>query len=211
MKTDNLIRALAADSKRSVSVERALALAVVPVAAIVAVLFLATMGWRDDIAFVAAEFAFLIKFVIALALAATATMLALRLARPAAHTSPAAFALLAAPLVLAVAIALELNSVEPQMRTAKLVGTTWATCLTFIPLLSLPILAAALLALRHCAPTRPALAGAVAGLLAAGLGAAIYAAYCVEDSAFFFLAWYSTAILIVTAAGAFAGTRVLRW
>jgi hypothetical protein len=68
-----------------------------------------------------------------------------------------------------------------------------------------------LIGLRHGAPTRPGLTGAVAGLLAGGFGAAIYAAYCVEDSPFFMAAWYTLAIAGVAIAGALAGTRLLRW
>jgi hypothetical protein len=68
-----------------------------------------------------------------------------------------------------------------------------------------------LIALRHGAPTRPALAGAAAGLLAGGLGAAVYASYCVEDSAFFLATWYTLAIAIVTSIGSALGARLLRW
>jgi hypothetical protein len=78
-------------------------------------------------------------------------------------------------------------------------------------LLSAPILFAALIALRHGAPTRPALTGAVAGLMAGGLGAAIYAAHCIEDSSFFLATWYTLAIVGVTLVGALVGQRALRW
>jgi hypothetical protein len=77
--------------------------------------------------------------------------------------------------------------------------------------LSAPILLAALIALRHGASTRPAFTGAVAGLLAGGLGAAVYASYCPEDSALFLATWYSLAIAIVAIAGAAIGSRALRW
>jgi hypothetical protein len=93
----------------------------------------------------------------------------------------------------------------------KLVGTTWLSCLAFIPLLSAPLLAAALIALRHGAPARPALAGAVAGLVAGGFGATIYAAYCIEDSPLFLATWYTLAIAIVSIVGAAVGSRALRW
>ena len=84
-------------------------------------------------------------------------------------------------------------------------------CLTAIPLLSLPLLGAALYALRQGAPTRPGFSGAVAGLLAGGMAAAIYAVHCTDDSPLFVATWYGIAIAGVSALGAILGRRVLRW
>jgi hypothetical protein len=176
-----------------------------------AILFAAMLGPRSDIVSVAGEFQFLFKFVVTLILGLTATILVCRLARPGADVKFPAIALLAAPILLGLAVLAEFASVEPAVRTMKLVGSTWTSCVTFIPLLSAPILAAALIALRHGAPTRPALTGAVAGLLAGGFGAAIYAAYCVEDSPFFLATWYTLAIVGVAVIGGLIGSRVLRW
>jgi hypothetical protein len=92
----------------------------------------------------------------------------------------------------------------------RLVGTNSRTCLTAIPLMSLPLLAAALVGLRHGAPTRPAVAGAIAGLLSAGLAATLYASHCTDDSPLFVATWYTIATASVTAIGAVAGSRVLR-
>jgi len=77
--------------------------------------------------------------------------------------------------------------------------------------MSLPLLAAALIALRHGAPTRPALAGAIAGLLSAGIAATFYASHCTDDSPLFVVTWYTIATALVTAVGALAGSRVLRF
>ncbi len=212
MKTDDLIRALAADgATRRGSVGQVLLSAVLPGIAVAAILFVALLGPRNDIAQVAGDFGFLFKFVVTLTLAFTAVWLLQRLARPGVETGAASVALLAAPVMLAAVALLEMFGSDPGMRAAKLIGTSWISCLTFIPLLSLPILAAVLIALRHGAPTRPALAGAVAGLVAGGFGAAIYAAYCLENSALFLATWYTLAILAVAAAGALIGARVLRW
>ena len=79
-------------------------------------------------------------------------------------------------------------------------------------LLSCPLLlAAALIGLRHGAPTRPALAGAIAGLLSAGLAATLYAAHCTDDSPLFVATWYTIATAMVAAIGALAGSRLLRF
>ena len=93
----------------------------------------------------------------------------------------------------------------------RLIGNNAWNCLTSIPLMSLPLLAAALLGLRHGAPTRPAVAGAIAGLLSAGLAATLYASHCTDDSPLFVATWYTIATALVTAIGALAGPRVLRF
>jgi hypothetical protein len=78
-------------------------------------------------------------------------------------------------------------------------------------LISLPLLVASLLGLRHGAPTRPAMAGAIAGLLSAGLAATLYASHCPDDSPLFVATWYTIATAVVTAIGALAGSKVLRF
>ena len=93
----------------------------------------------------------------------------------------------------------------------RLVGRNSLVCLASVPLLAAPVLVAVLRVLQRGAPLRPALTGAVAGLLAGGLGAALYAAHCVDDSPLFVATWYTLAIALVAAAGALAGHRLLRW
>jgi hypothetical protein len=83
--------------------------------------------------------------------------------------------------------------------------------MTAIPLISLPLLAASILGLRHGAPTRPALAGAVAGAMSAGFAATFYASHCTDDSPLFVMTWYTVATAVVTAIGALAGARFLRF
>jgi hypothetical protein len=84
-------------------------------------------------------------------------------------------------------------------------------CLIAVPLLSVPPVAALFLAFRQGAPMRPALAGALAGLAGGGLGAAVYALHCTEDSPLFYVTWYGTAIGIVTLVATLLGARILRW
>jgi hypothetical protein len=67
-----------------------------------------------------------------------------------------------------------------------------------------------LVGLQHGAPARPAVAGAIAGLLSAGLAATLYASHCTDDSPLFVATWYSIATALVAAIGALAGSRVLR-
>jgi hypothetical protein len=51
----------------------------------------------------------------------------------------------------------------------------------------------------------------VAGLLSAGLGATLYASHCTDDSPLFVATWYPLAIAMVTAVGAIAGRKMLRY
>ena len=83
--------------------------------------------------------------------------------------------------------------------------------MTAIPVMSLPLLIAALIGLRHGAPTRPAVSGAIAGMLSAGLAATFYASHCTDDSPLFVATWYSIATAMVTVVGALLGSKVLRF
>jgi hypothetical protein len=51
----------------------------------------------------------------------------------------------------------------------------------------------------------------VAGLIAGGLAAALYATHCTDDSPLFVATWYSIAIGAVAVLGALLGRRLLRW
>ena len=93
----------------------------------------------------------------------------------------------------------------------RLMGNNAWNCVTWIPVMALPLLAAALAGLRHGAATRPAVAGAIAGLLSAGLAATLYASHCTDDSPLFVATWYTIATALVAAIGALAGSRVLRF
>jgi hypothetical protein len=212
MRTDDLIRSLIADRGTPVpSVERQLGIALAAGFAVSAMLFWAMLAPRPDFAAAAMTLRFDLKIVETLLLAVTAGLLGLRLARPAAQTRGQAIALLAAPALLLAAIAAELALLPRDQWMRVLVGSNSLLCLSSIPLLSVPLLGAALYGLRQGAPTRPALTGAVAGLLAGGLAATLYAVHCFDDSPLFVATWYGLAIGLVTLAGAALGPRVLRW
>jgi hypothetical protein len=212
MRTGDLINVLVADQKRpSLSIERRLAIAAAIGFAVAAAMFWFTIGPRDDIAAVAATPRFVFKIFESLLLAVGAAILILRLVRPGADTRKGVLAVAAVPVLLAGAVAIELMLVAPAQWGATLVGSNWLICLTVVPALSVPLLAAALFALRDGAPTRPRLAGGIAGMLAGGLAAALYATHCTDDSPLFVATWYSLAIAGVSLVGAAIGGRVLRW
>lgn len=212
MRTDELVHALVADRDAAQSsIGRPFALAIAVGFAISAVLFWMALGPRPDIAAAAATVRFDLKIVQALLLAATAAALALRLSQPGAGTRLQTVATAAVPVLLLVAVLAELLVVPAGQWQSKLVGSNSRICLTAIPLLSLPLLAALLLALRHGAPTSRGAAGAAAGLVAGGLSAALYATHCTDDSPLFVATWYTIAIAAVTVLGAILGRRLLRW
>lgn len=75
---------------------------------------------------------------------------------------------------------------------------------------ALPLWVALRLAARGV-PTRPALTGALAGLVVGAGAAAGYSFFCLQDNPLFYVTWYGTAIGLTTAAGAWLGARRLRW
>lgn len=209
MKTDDLIRTLAADAAPAPPVERLLRPALAGALAVSIVLFLAALGLRPDFGQAIETLRFVVKPFFPLILAVCALIVLARLWRPGARAPVALLAL--APLLLALAVAFELGA-EPSARWgALLVGENAAKCLFFIPVFSAAPLAAMLYALRHGAPTRPALTGAVVGLVAAGIGATLYALHCPDDSPLFVATWYALATGVVAGAGALLGVRFLRW
>jgi hypothetical protein len=85
------------------------------------------------------------------------------------------------------------------------------SCIAAIVSLSLLPLAITLFVLKMGVPTRPAVAGAAAGVLAGTLGAAAYSVVCKNDGGLFVAVWYSMAILGVAGLGAIIGRRALAW
>jgi hypothetical protein len=212
MDTDQLIKTLAADNAhRPRRVSFVLALALLAAAPVSILMFMAELGVRPDVMTAMHNPFFDLKFAVTLALAAAAITISLHLSRPEASLRGFVW-LLAVPAGLLVAgISGEMMMPQRLPMMTRLVGSNSRVCMTAVPLLSLPLLAASLIGLRHGAPTRPALAGAIAGLLSAGLAATLYAAHCPDDSPLFVATWYSIATALVTAIGALLGSKVLRF
>jgi hypothetical protein len=116
------------------------------------------------------------------------------------------------PLCLVIAgVAIELVVLPADLWRQNLVGRYASGCLVSIPILSLAPMLFFFWALRQGAPDHAGFAGASAGLAAGGLGAAIYAWHCPDDSPLFMATWYSLAIVGVTISGYLAGRRWLVW
>src|SRR5258705_2618714 len=212
MDTDRLIRTLAADNEHLARpVGYPLILALLAAAPVSLLMFFTELGVRPDVMVAMRNPFFDLKFAVTLALAIAAIAVSLHLSRPEASLRGFGWLLLAPVGILAAAIGGEMMMPQRLPMMTRLVGQNSSVCMVAIPVLSLPLLAAALIGLRHGAPSRPAVAGAIAGLLSAGLAATLYASHCTDDSPLFVATWYTIATALVTAIGALAGSRVLRF
>jgi len=212
METEQLIRTLAADNThRAPRVGFVLALALLAAIPVSVALFLTQFGVRPDIMTAMHNPFFGLKFVETLALAITAIAFSLHLSRPEASVKGWAWLLLIPVGILAAGILSEMMIPQRVPMMTRLICSNSRVCMVAIPLMSMPVLAGALIGLRHGAPTHPAIAGAVAGLLSAGLAATLYASHCTDDSPLFVATWYTIATALVTAIGALAGSKILKY
>jgi len=214
MKTEDLIGLLAADAVpvQRHAARRRLALALVgglPLAG--AVMALLGYGVRDDLAQVVALPMFWMKLLFPALVCAAALVTLQRLARPGVRAGAAWIGMAAPLLLLWVLAAAALAEAPADLRPALVLGQTWRTCSASIVLIAVPVFAAVFAALSTLAPTRPAAAGACAGLVASSAGAAVYALHCPELAAPFLAVWYVLGMAVPAAAGALLGPRLLRW
>jgi hypothetical protein len=212
MDTNELIKVLAVDARPRAAPLAATWWGAAAIAvAIAAGVFFATIGPRPDIAEASGTLRFLFKFVVTAALAASAFGVARSLSRPGEDWRRALPLLAIAPVLMAIAVIAELIAVPPEAWQARAIGTNSMVCLFYIPVIGIGPLGVFLLVLRHGAPTRPAMAGAVAGLVAGGIAAIFYATHCTDDSPLFVAIWYTIAITGLALAGAAGASRLTRW
>lgn len=212
MKTDDLIASLSQDTPRVPrgAMLRLLAFGALPGAAIGLGLVAFGLGLLP-LRF-ASEQLWWLKLTYVAVLGLSGLLLALRLSTPAGQVKGAGLVLGAAAIcALTVVSAGTLVPADSAERTAILLGSTWKTCSISVLVVSAPVLAGVLFAMRRAAPTRPALAGAAAGLFAGGVGASLYTLHCAELAPAFVGAWYTLGVVGVTALGAAIGARALRW
>ena len=212
MDTSELIRTLAKDPQRPAKPLSTVWWWAVGIAiAIAAAVFLAMLGPRPDIATAAETYRFLFKFLVTITLAGSAFGCVRALSRPGESWRKAILFLAAAPALVAMAVVVELFTLPSDSWSATLIGTNSTACLTYIPLIGIGPLAIFLWTLHDGAPTRPALAGALVGLLAGGIAATFYAAKCTDDSPLFVATWYTLAITALAFLGAAGANRFARW
>jgi hypothetical protein len=213
MQTDDLIAQMSGQvtkAGRHAAIRR-LGVALALGAAIAFVLMLMMLGPRPDFAAASRTAPFWIKWAFTLSVVAASLAAARRLGDPSGRVG-AVWWLLAAPFLAVAALAgLEMGLTAPAARPGLMLGHTAWRCAAAIALLSVPVFLSLRAALRHLAPTRLRLTGAVAGLLSAAAAASVYAFACPEASAAFMMSWYSAGFLASGVMGALVGPRLLRW
>lgn len=213
MRTDDLIQALASDSRPTSphTVGRTLALGLALGGMVSIAVMVLSLGVRPDLMDAMRTGPFWMKFAYALSVAALGFGLIDRLARP--DGDGGIFGpMLLAPLAVMIALAIfQLWGQPEDLRMQMVLGATYRVCARNIVIVSAPIFLGLFWALRSLAPTRLTLAGAVAGVLAGAAGTFVYAFHCNESAAPFVAIWYTLGIVAVGAIGALLGRSLLRW
>ena len=211
MKTDDLIEALSLDLEPAAPVRPRLAAAAAAGGLVALILVALWLGFRPDLGHGPMPRMFWMKALYTSLLGIAGFACVDRLARPVG--SPRRGLVLAAAVFgfLALAGLWQFTQAAPADRMPMLMGASWRVCPRNILALSIPILAIILWLVRSLAPTRLALAGAAAGLLAGGLGATIYGLHCPEHTMAFVAVWYSLGVAATAALGAALGPWALRW
>jgi len=214
MRTNELINTLVGDhasQPRPKPVVHGLVLAIIGGLAIAAALFSIMLGVRPDILSALSTWRFDLKLSANLVLTIAAAWVALRLSSPTTPPLSAMRALIVPALLLLAAVVYELVTIPASAWPSRAMGVDGVMCLASIIFLSAIPLAATIYALRHGAPTSPAVMGAVGGLLAGALGATIFAMHCTNDSPLFVAIWYVLAIGLMAMFGLVVGRHALRW
>ncbi|MGV8951390.1 MAG: NrsF family protein [Cypionkella sp.] len=207
---DVLIDTLVADlDRRPVALATVLLLATLTAVTTAIVGLYLTIGPRPDVIASLGSVRFVAKFGFTLSLLGSG-LVVLKASLVPGRSVPVAW-LLAPVGVIIVAIMLELKSIPRELWPVAQMGQNSRVCLTFIPLLGLAPLAASVLALRQGAPTSSTGSGALAGLVAGGILASVYAAHCTDDSPLFVVSWYPIGIALLMVAGALLGRFLVRW
>ena len=211
MQTSDLIEQLATRLGPTPSRRRRLGIALAVGGVVALGLVWVLLGFRTDLIGAVFTSTFWMKWAFALATAAAAFVLCVRLARP--ESKPGWLPVtLVMPFVVLIAVAcIQLVNTPAAVRRTIWFGDTALQCLWCIPVLAVPLLLGVLWAFRQFAPTRLRLAGFSAGLLAGAAAAAVYALHCDETATAFVATWYSVGMLLPAMLGLILGPRVLRW
>ncbi len=136
MKTDNLIDTLASDRMPGMQPTRTILLAALAGIAVAGALFFVVLGPRPDFMTAMGTWRFVMKFVVTVALAASAALLVTRAARPERARGPADVLLYLAPVMLILAVIVELFVMPQSSWMPRMMGHNARVCMMAIPLFS---------------------------------------------------------------------------
>jgi len=213
MKTDDLVSLLATGIRpvdRHI-MRRAFVRAIALGGAGALVLMALLYGVRPDIQQMLVTPLFWIKVALPFSLAVASFLVLRRLLVPGADVGTRWAMPLAPALIVWIAALAVLANAPDGDRLRLILGLTWRSCPFNIALLSLPLCAAVVWAVRQMAPTHLRAAGAMAGMLAASVATVVYCLHCPEMEVPFWAIWYLAGMLIPTLAGWLLGPRLLRW
>ena len=213
MQTDDLIATLAADTAPQARgpLSARLALACTGAAVVSLVVLLGWLGLRHDLIEALHTRSFWMKAGYTGWLTIGGFLAVARLSRPGGRLGVAAWMLAAGVVTMLGMGSMRLVQAPMPQRMGDLMGHSWDLCPFRIIVFGIPVFLALVWFLRRLAPTRLALAGAGAGLLAGALGATVYGLACTETAAAFVAVWYTLGIGACAGIGALLGPRLLRW
>ena len=213
MKTNELIDMLSTNIEpvKGRRVWSALAAALVLSGAASFCLMLMTVGLRHDAAGTSRIGIFVPKLSFALSLVLIGGAMLSKLNRPGQDLRGLLRIVFLPFIVVGIAGAVSLALKPSTAWDRMLIGTTWVACLFCIPLFAIIPFIALIWVMRRGAPTNLKRTGAIAGLVAGAVGAAIYAFHCPDDSLPFIAVWYGLMIGACAWIGAKLGPRFLRW
>lgn len=213
MKTNDLIAMLAAEASATPTVSplRHCAQAIAAGMAVSLVLVLTLWGLNPELNALARTQAFWVKVVWLALTSLFAVPVVMHLARPGVAAGRGVWGIAVALVGMALLALMQVATVDADTGIQLMLGESWQICSASIAALSVPLLAALLWMLRGMAPTRPALAGASAGLMAGALASLVYSLHCTETAYAFVAVWYVAGIAVMAGVGALLGSRLLRW
>ena len=213
MKTNDLIAMLATEASATPTVSplRRCAQAIAAGMAVSLVLVLTLWGLNPELNALARTQAFWVKVVWLVLTCLFAAPVVMHLSRPGIAAGRGVWGIAAALLGMVMLALAQVATVDADTGMQLMLGGSWQICSASIAALSVPLLAALLWMLRGMAPTRPALAGASAGLMAGSLASLVYSLHCTETAYAFVAVWYVAGIAVMAGVGALLGSRLLRW
>ena len=213
MKTDELINMLGTNLEpvKGGELRNALMIALAVGAAAASCVMLAILGWPTDALGGGNPGRKILTLAFALGLVSAGASFLIGSARPGEPGRKPLILIGVLFLALSSAGGVALVLAHPAAWSGMVFGPQWAACLICIPLFAVVPFASLIWALRKGAPTNLMRTGAIAGLVAGALGAAVFAFHHPGGSIPFIALWYGGSILLCALVGAILGSRLLRW